>query len=314
MPLSRKKSCVRCRQSKLKCNQATPRCSRCSERGTKCVYDWKVGHASPYARTSTFGTASQELEPLALPSTVSSEEVDSRLLQLEDPDDFSAMSTSSMFMELEQQSGIIGMDHWSSINAIDDPSLNNMLKTGHSLDVSSTPATFPAWTEAEGTSGKTLDVETIALTGPSPGITSSWFLGGAVATSSSISHNNKCSASSVFIEPRPPRRTFQRRHILRHCALSSVVVGQLTNFPKMLIQGHHLPPFITPPCHVHEELAFDCAKSGRHRCLIKELAICAGLVEMFFSRTAQNADFVWKMIYAERDRLRREVSTFSSRR
>lgn len=220
------------------------------------------------------------------------------------------MHPPSQPAQVEQQQNDIELT-WAAINAIDEPSLNEP-KIGPSLDVSSLSVPYPVWTGPQGLSEieeeeETLDVETIPMAGPPPNFTSAWFLGGELATSRS-SNPNKCCAPT-FTESRPPRRTFQRRHVLRNCALSSVVVGQLTSFPKMLIQGHHLPPFITPPCHVHEELAFDCAKSGRHQCLLKELAICAGIVEMFFSRTPQNADFVWKMIYAERDRLRREVST-----
>lgn len=311
MPLSRKKSCARCRQSKLKCNQATPSCSRCSERGTRCVYDWKTSHASPYAHAS----ASRVSQSFSIPSEILDEVPG---LQLDDSGDFSALS-ASMFMhspsqpaETEQQNAI-GLD-WTVLNAVDEHSLNAP-KIGPSLDVPNLSASFPVFPVPQGLSEieeETLDVETIAMTGPPPSITNTWFMGGGggeVATSSS---NQKCCAPTSNTESHPPRRTFRQRHVLRHCALSSVVVGQLTSFPKMLIQGHQLPPFITPPCHVHEELAFDCAKGGKHQCLIKELAICAGLVEMFYSRTPQNADFVWKMIYAERDRLRREVSQFQA--
>jgi hypothetical protein len=215
------------------------------------------------------------------------------------------MHPPSQPAEAEQQNDI--ELNWAAINAVDERSLNTP-KIGPTLDVSSLSAPFPLWTGPQGLSEieeETFDVETIPMAGPPPSISNAWFLGGQVATSRP---SHKCTAPTS-LEPRPPRRIFQRRHILRNCALSSVIVGQLTSFPKMLIQGQHLPPFITPPCHMREELAFDCAKSGRHQCLLKELAICAGLVEMFFSRTPQNADFVWKMIYAERDRLRREVST-----
>lgn len=302
MPLSRKKSCVRCRQSKLRCNQATPSCSRCSERGTRCVYDWKASHASPYAHASV----SRASRSLSTPSAILGEVPE--LQMPEDSGDFSVfMHPPSQPADVEQQQNGIDL-HWAAINAIEEPSLNTP-KIGSSLDVSSLSAPFPVWTGPQGLSEieeEMLDVETIPMAGSSPNIPGAWFLGGELTTSRSSNH--KCCAAN-FTESRPPRRTFQRRHVLRNCALSSVVVGQLTSFPKMLIQGHHLPPFITPPCHVHEELAFDCAKNGRHQCLVKELAICAGLVEMFFSRTPQNADFVWKMIYAERDRLRREVST-----
>ena len=91
----------------------------------------------------------------------------------------------------------------------------------------------------------------------------------------------------------PPRQgTFQRRNVIRHCLSSSIVLGQLTNFSKMMIQGDRLPPFICPPCQLHEEMVFDCARTRKHQCLPKDLAICAGLVQMFYAQTPQNADFV----------------------
>jgi hypothetical protein len=139
--------------------------------------------------------------------------------------------------------------------------------------------------------------ETMELSGNPQDASDTYFLGDAIAVSSPTS-----------LQLLPPRRAFQARRVLRHSALSRIALGQLASFPKMMIQGDRLPPFIFPPCHMHEELAFDCAKSRRHRCLPKELAICAGLVEMFYSRTPQNSEFVWKTIYAEKDRLQKEVS------
>ncbi|CRG89279.1 hypothetical protein PISL3812_06315 [Talaromyces islandicus] len=216
--------------------------------------------------------------------------------------------SSSQPSEADHQNAIeLG---WAALSTVDEPSLN-MPKIGSSLGVVNPSAPFPVFTGSQGPpeiEEETIDVEPIPITRPPQNITNTWFMGGGEVTTSRSNH--KCRAPTAPIESHPPRRTFRRRHILRNCALSSVIVGQLTSFPKMLIQGHHLPPFMTPPCHVHEELAFDCAKSGRHQCLIKELAICAGLVEMYFSRTPQNADYVWKMIYAERDQLRREHEGF----
>lgn len=103
------------------------------------------------------------------------------------------------------------------------------------------------------------------------------------------------------------QRTLMRKQAHRACPLTSIVLGQIASYPQMMIEGEQLPPFIQPPCHVDEELAQDCAESGKHRCLPKDLAVCASLVQMFSERTATNTSFSWNSIYAEVERLRQEV-------
>jgi hypothetical protein len=75
----------------------------------------------------------------------------------------------------------------------------------------------------------------------------------------------------------------------------------------MLIEGLQLPPFIKAPCHQNEELAPSCVAAGRHQCFPKRLDACAGLVQMYHSRTDENVDTIWRMIYAEVAKLASEV-------
>jgi hypothetical protein len=89
--------------------------------------------------------------------------------------------------------------------------------------------------------------------------------------------------------------------------LTNIILGQITGYPKMLVLGDRLPPFIHAPCYTDERLAPECGEMGKHQCLPKSLAICASLVDMFYSRTDANADFVWQTIYSEGKRLREEV-------
>ncbi|KAH8170490.1 hypothetical protein LIA77_09271 [Sarocladium implicatum] len=100
-----------------------------------------------------------------------------------------------------------------------------------------------------------------------------------------------------------PRGTLQRRQMLKDCVLFSIVIGQMTSYPKMMIQGDLLPPFINPPCFSREDLAPECADAGYHRCLPEDLAICTSFVRMYYEKTAANAQHVWKSIYAESARL-----------
>lgn len=107
------------------------------------------------------------------------------------------------------------------------------------------------------------------------------------------------------------QRTLLRRGAHKACPLTSVVLGQIISYPKMILDGDQLPPFIQAPCHIEEELAQDCAELGRHRCLPKSLVICASLVRMFHERTSSNSGYVWATIYAEVEHLQKEVSTIS---
>lgn len=92
--------------------------------------------------------------------------------------------------------------------------------------------------------------------------------------------------------------------------LTTMLLGQLSAYPRMMIHGNHLPPFIYPGCSLNEDHAPVCGGNGGHQCLPKPLAISAGLVQMFYSRTAGNTEFIWKTIYAEQSRLHYEVGGY----
>lgn len=115
-------------------------------------------------------------------------------------------------------------------------------------------------------------------------------------------------AQLISITKPSGQKILRRRTFLNDCVLTSVVLGQLTGYPKMMLTGDLLPPFIQPPCHFDEEQAPECRAAGRHKCLPEILAICVGLVEMFYSRTQANERFVWETIFAEQARLRKKVS------
>lgn len=112
---------------------------------------------------------------------------------------------------------------------------------------------------------------------------------------------------TIHIEKTENQRTLMRKGAHKSCPLTSIVLGQIASYPHMMIDGDQLPPFIMPACHIDEELAYDCAESGKHRCLSRPLAVCSSLVQMYTERTTANASFSWGLIYAEVKRLRQEV-------
>ncbi|KAI8682326.1 Zn(2)-C6 fungal-type domain-containing protein [Fusarium sp. Ph1] len=105
------------------------------------------------------------------------------------------------------------------------------------------------------------------------------------------------------LTPWPPRRNVTTQSILT----TRILLGQLALYPKMLIEGKTLPPFIHGQCSLSDSLADSCSQDDNHQCLPETLAICASLVRMFFHRTPGNRAFVWEAIYREHARLRRQI-------
>jgi hypothetical protein len=114
--------------------------------------------------------------------------------------------------------------------------------------------------------------------------------------------------STLAVRAPSNQQPLRSRPILKGCMLTNIILGQTTGYPKMLVLGDRLPPFIHAPCYTDERLAPECGEMGKHQCLPKSLAICASLVDMFYSRTDANADFVWQTIHSEAQRLYKEVS------
>ncbi|OHE97179.1 hypothetical protein CORC01_07433 [Colletotrichum orchidophilum] len=92
------------------------------------------------------------------------------------------------------------------------------------------------------------------------------------------------------------------------CFTAKVLLGQILSYPVMMIKGGRLPPFIFPPCVIEGSKSMaGCCDKEFHQCLPEPLAICCNLVQSFDQRTQGSADFVWKSIYSEVARLRREL-------
>jgi hypothetical protein len=265
------------------------------------VYDWRTGDAVPYANSA----AARVARTSSTPARINEELIGA--LQSENLNNTSALPTST-FMTHQFQDTDISLDDFqldfTSMNANTEQSFGtpNLVTV---LGATNEPSTFSLRTdiqeypeiEATESGAEILEMMTGHLDN-----SGQWSLGKAI----SPNHTSHI-PQTMPVQLLPRQGTFQRRNVIRHCLSSSIVLGQLTSFSKMMIQGHRLPPFLSPPCQLREEMVFDCTRSRKHQCLPKVLAICAGLVQMFYSRTPENADFVWKTIYAEKDRLHREV-------
>lgn len=181
------------------------------------------------------------------------------------------------------------------------------------IDVGSTVArSDPTWTEKN---PSFMDPWVPGVDDSEQGREYSWVLQENPNTSSTLvqrdipSENRAASTSKP--ESSASRRALLKRAMFRTCAMSFILLGQISSYPKMMIEGDRLPPFIHAPCHIEDQLAPECGERGSHQCLPRELAICTGLVQAFYGRTKANTDFVWNSIYEERARLHREVSLYS---
>lgn len=95
---------------------------------------------------------------------------------------------------------------------------------------------------------------------------------------------------------------------------AKVLLGQIRQYPKMMMQGKKLPPFIHPRCASGSPWMDSCAAEDRHVCLPEALAVCANLVHMFYSRTPASSRFAWETIYRHQERLHQEVRVIACSR
>ncbi|CAH0037528.1 unnamed protein product [Clonostachys rhizophaga] len=274
MPISRKKACTNCRSSKAGCDRALPACHRCVEKQLRCMYDGrKRDRFSPLARPLLPRVAKSHIQGSAANSSDTSE--NPAIGGPRPP----AQSTAAFPIEWW------GSDEFgNSIDSTAEKGASNSLIRleppigASACSITGTPSRF------------SLD-ET--LTAPALGIPG-------------LSYSTPDSQLSSVTQ-RSDSRKLRQRYPLRDCLLGVAVLGQLCSYPKMMIEGLQLPPFIKAPCHQNEELAPGCVTAGRHQCFPKRLDACAGLVQMYYSRTDENVDAIWSMIYAEVAKLASEV-------
>ncbi|CAG9998789.1 unnamed protein product [Clonostachys byssicola] len=315
MPVSRAKACFLCREAKARCDRATPECSRCAARKLRCVYDGRNGSRGavpsyPYpSRVALQSLMPQEIvDPLALLGD--QQQQDDSFVRL-----LSSSAETPQRLEVAEPADD---DAWTADGLLGrDPSMDPLL----GLDL--TGDTFAL---GNNESRNFAEKETI-----SPNLMKPWGLAADTEDSNVYSHGTWAmhdiansptattqkdlavlTSTSTVTTPVDTDKSGSLGHpllmnsLFRSCTMNSILLGQLTSYPKMMIEGDQLPPFIHAPCHIDNDLAPGCGESGRHQCLPKELAICASLVQMFYERTNANTDFVWNLIYEEQARLHRE--------
>lgn len=303
MPFPRQKSCTHCRQSKLRCNRATPTCSRCAERNLVC--DIGDIHVSPYSdsrrskvpRLDVVGIEALEHQHsgFGVPPAI-----------------FDAVSTDAARPLGDENAS----SNWLITDGLETGHLNpKNLESGiddFGLGTFEDEFGLQMMAESEGSEHNVVETCTSACVAPpdNSAPASHWDPPPLFGESGSESNIISCDDTASNLTVRTPfnQGSLRSRPILKGCMLTNMVLGQITGYPKMLVLGDRLPPFIHAPCYIDERLALECGEMGKHQCLPKRLAICASLVDMFYSRTDANADFVWQTIYSEGQRMHEEVS------
>lgn len=274
MPNFRRKSCHQCRSSKLACDRKQPRCSRCERRGWLCRY-------SPASKTPRpqVDEPQHVQEPLLHTPGHVSEETAS-----DTPIIVSTSTSNPEELDRPQAAGLFE-------NAIATEEIQGF---GWTVEFNDNPPwigdAFSSYTNLPST-GPEIDINPDLVTD--------------IITDTSIDISRRANFEhSMLVDNSLLLRTRQWRSI-ESSLTSKIMLGNILNYPEMLVNGLNLPPFISPPCCGDE---LQCQQSGSHQCLLQPLVTCASIIRMSQTDSPENKAFIWRTIYMEQQKLLHEVS------
>lgn len=276
MPIPRKKSCSHCRAAKTRCSLTVP-CERCSERNLRCIYE-TGGSRTQQNRVPTIAAAARHTQDIS-----------------------NAQSTAGSNARITDLTTFFGSQANGGTPIFTSP------QAGTPLGLSDPPiqvadASFDFFS---GFSAQGYRPSGLSVFSPSP-------LGDHAP------QDGSCAARDLLIpnvfssrieDQRAEHRLLSQRRIATTDAFftAKVLLGQIRQYPKMMMQGKKLPPFIHPRCASGSPWMDSCAAEDRHVCLPGALAVCANLVHMFYGRTPASSKFAWETIYRHQERLHQEV-------
>lgn len=327
MPLSRKKSCTQCRVAKVRCNLHFPSCSRCSQRALPCRYETSSAGESVTGRPSanTVGwtndpsdnsaSATIELAHSGYPEApgcsksaateVQDAAMDTGLCDQEFIDNIPHMESSLTEVDcILPGSSPVDM---SSFSAVPDARFDDMVSS-HLASINKFLIILLKndILNLEGNPSQNNSLQKILPTTMFASSRPTIIPRGFIMDNPNIQNNS----SQAFSEIGDTTPQLREAVSLDAYFTAKSILGQIRSYPKMLVSGGTLPPFIHARCVVGD-LKVDCVANGCHECLPKPLANCASLVHMFYSKTSTSSDFVWSAIYAEHTRLYKEVGYIS---
>ncbi|KAI1360482.1 hypothetical protein F5Y08DRAFT_317245 [Xylaria arbuscula] len=326
MPISRKKACEQCRLAKTRCS-LDPVCLRCPSRALECKYTAGSWRASPFSRPRPpcAGQAPSLISPAFSTESLSS------LFNFSAPGSTSLESGGANFETYSWDSNIFG----DSRDVVSDqtfctkskepiPILSTALPRHEALNDTALDFSPLSTLQYDSSGGTRLQDP---QTGIDPVVTTEQSMDASATAGSQLRDSDSSSSPTlddeegVDIENDSTIGIYVRR--LEHLAIhrrgpasersltARILLGQIKNYPMMLIRGSRLPPFIYPQCVLNNKLSRCCtAATGTHQCLLKPLANCAALTRMFYDRNPSNAQFLWKAMYDEQRRLYHEYHSY----
>lgn len=271
MPNFRRKSCYQCRSSKLACDQGQPRCSRCERRGFQCGYSpLAYKSRAVIANHHEICEATPVVTPQPVPETAASHISDLSLTSM-----MSAHEPSHEASDLFRGTDNVGDIEWFVESC--DASTDALRSCDRPPDMAATSLTS---------------------TDVSPDIITDFItdINTQMSTRNNIGYPVLADHSLLLC----PRRSKTRDA----CLLSKIMIGTISNYPEMLVDGLQLPPFISPPCCGDEPR---CHESGFHQCLPESLTVCATIIRMTQANGPKNKSILWRTMHTEQQRLLREV-------
>lgn len=271
MPISRKKACARCRAAKARCNLKLPHCSRCAERGLRCEYD-KHGSATPYP-------GSTDIDAIRIPAGTPDS---TQIPDFNDALDPGPGRASQQLVPLLHSPGDLSTLNWADID-VANMRADCLLAPNPPLQMDNSRFDVVSSSDSMDTCNQALEITTSR-----DNIWNDHFRGSNSGLRTELITKRSITTAQELFTTR-------------------MMLGQVESYPKMLIEGLTLPPFIHSRCTLDEERMYECSQKRMHQCLPQILSICASLVHLFYTKTPASTEFVWKTIYAEQTRLHREV-------
>lgn len=271
MPIPRKKSCVQCRAAKARCSLAVP-CERCSERGLNCEYGSAAPRLEPY-RPSAAGRYSG--------SGLSVSNREDRHAAGQSPFYGNRATGETPVFTASQTGATLGL----SESTVDLADANFDLFSGF-FSQGCRPSDTPFLGHSEENDRQGTSYTNGDRFVPAMDQSVSTRIGGR-AQNRLLSQRKTTTMETLFT--------------------AKVLLAQIRQYPKMMIEGRKLPPFIHPRCVSGSSPVASCSTEEKHVCMPEILAVCANLIHLFYNRTPASTSFVWETIYKHQKRLHHDV-------
>lgn len=291
MPTRRVRACANCRAAKARCSLTDP-CSRCATRNLPCRY----------APTQLPSRRIRLIKPAIHVG------IDAEFVQLTRIPGYAAVS-------LDSQEILHHSDAVPASTRAHDPEILTYTKTSDAHE----PWSADAGTQLSSTLSSPLSSSYCADQAASipylEPLSPSWFLN--LDTPPRIVtppvFNTICNFSSTLKRygEGPGTKTeslplsLRDRPLQQGALTAKIVFSKLGEYPRMLADGRHLPPFIFPPCWLHKDRR--CTPHTPHVCLPGILNTCSHLVRAFYAQPLQGREGVWRQMCSHVQRLADEA-------